>query len=505
MSLYRQGKVPGSFYDGFGQEAVSAGAAFAMAPEDRLCILHRDLAAHLVRGRHPGADPRPVHGPRGRHHRRPRRQRPLRRPPPRLRRDGLDAARHDARRHRHGDGVQAARRAALRDHLVRRRLDLARRLPRGDELGRRAAAAGDLRAREQPVRLLDPAGQAVRGRPGRARRRLRVRRRDRRRQRRRGDVRGHPRRARARAGGRRPDADRGGDDADARPRRPRRHEVRAQGAGRGVAQRATRSTGRTSAAARARRRRRRAARARSPPRSTPPPRRRWRRRCPTRRRPSRASSARARPSRSATGRRRGAVSPARGVPDADAHLPAGDLDGAARRDARRRARARDGRGHRRVRRRLQGHRRLLRRVRRRPRDGHAAGRVGDHRHRGRRRRRRHAPGLRDAVLRLHLLRLRPAGQRRRARCTTARGWRCRSPSACPRAAASPAARSTRRTPRRGSCTRPGSRWSPRRPPRTPRACCTRRSATPTRCASWSTSTSTGGSRARCPRACTRRR
>jgi pyruvate dehydrogenase E1 component alpha subunit len=50
MSLYRQGKVPGSFYDGFGQEAVSAGAAFAMAAEDRLCILHRDLAAHIVRG-----------------------------------------------------------------------------------------------------------------------------------------------------------------------------------------------------------------------------------------------------------------------------------------------------------------------------------------------------------------------------------------------------------------------------------------------------------------------
>jgi TPP-dependent pyruvate/acetoin dehydrogenase alpha subunit len=50
MSLYRQGKVPGSFYDGYGQEAVSTGAAFAMAPEDRLCILHRDLAAHLIRG-----------------------------------------------------------------------------------------------------------------------------------------------------------------------------------------------------------------------------------------------------------------------------------------------------------------------------------------------------------------------------------------------------------------------------------------------------------------------
>jgi len=50
MSLYRQGKVPGSFYDGYGQEAVSAGAAFAMAPQDRLCVLHRDLAAHIIRG-----------------------------------------------------------------------------------------------------------------------------------------------------------------------------------------------------------------------------------------------------------------------------------------------------------------------------------------------------------------------------------------------------------------------------------------------------------------------
>jgi TPP-dependent pyruvate/acetoin dehydrogenase alpha subunit len=50
MNLYRQGKVPGSFYDGYGQEAVSVGSAFAMAAEDRLCVLHRDLGAHLVRG-----------------------------------------------------------------------------------------------------------------------------------------------------------------------------------------------------------------------------------------------------------------------------------------------------------------------------------------------------------------------------------------------------------------------------------------------------------------------
>jgi len=52
-TLYRQGKVPGSFYDGFGQEAVSVGAAFAMAARDRLCVLHRDLGAHLVRGVEP--------------------------------------------------------------------------------------------------------------------------------------------------------------------------------------------------------------------------------------------------------------------------------------------------------------------------------------------------------------------------------------------------------------------------------------------------------------------
>src|SRR3954464_8610712 len=50
MMLYRQGKVPGSFYDGYGQEAVSAGATRAMGARDRLCILHRDLAAHVIRG-----------------------------------------------------------------------------------------------------------------------------------------------------------------------------------------------------------------------------------------------------------------------------------------------------------------------------------------------------------------------------------------------------------------------------------------------------------------------
>jgi TPP-dependent pyruvate/acetoin dehydrogenase alpha subunit len=50
LTLYKQGKVPGSFYDGCGQEAISVGAAFVLRPEDRTCILHRDLGAHLVRG-----------------------------------------------------------------------------------------------------------------------------------------------------------------------------------------------------------------------------------------------------------------------------------------------------------------------------------------------------------------------------------------------------------------------------------------------------------------------
>ncbi len=50
LTLYRQGKVPGSFYDGCGQEAISVGSSFALRPEDRMCILHRDLGAHFVRG-----------------------------------------------------------------------------------------------------------------------------------------------------------------------------------------------------------------------------------------------------------------------------------------------------------------------------------------------------------------------------------------------------------------------------------------------------------------------
>ena len=50
LALYKQGKVPGTFYDGCGQEAVSVGTAYPLGPRDRMCILHRDLGAHFVRG-----------------------------------------------------------------------------------------------------------------------------------------------------------------------------------------------------------------------------------------------------------------------------------------------------------------------------------------------------------------------------------------------------------------------------------------------------------------------
>ena len=51
VALYKQGRTPGSFYDGHGQEAISVGATFAMGPDDVLCSpLIRDMGAHLVRG-----------------------------------------------------------------------------------------------------------------------------------------------------------------------------------------------------------------------------------------------------------------------------------------------------------------------------------------------------------------------------------------------------------------------------------------------------------------------
>src|SRR5262245_37434467 len=51
--LYRQGKIPGSFYTGRGNEASSVGVATAMGPDDVGTPLHRDMGVHIVRGVEP--------------------------------------------------------------------------------------------------------------------------------------------------------------------------------------------------------------------------------------------------------------------------------------------------------------------------------------------------------------------------------------------------------------------------------------------------------------------
>ncbi len=50
LTLYRQGRIAGSFYDGRGQEAVAAGAGLALRPDDVVCPLNRELATHFAKG-----------------------------------------------------------------------------------------------------------------------------------------------------------------------------------------------------------------------------------------------------------------------------------------------------------------------------------------------------------------------------------------------------------------------------------------------------------------------
>ncbi len=51
--LYRQGKIPGSFYTGRGNEAAAVGIATAMGPDDVGTPLHRDMGVHVTRGVEP--------------------------------------------------------------------------------------------------------------------------------------------------------------------------------------------------------------------------------------------------------------------------------------------------------------------------------------------------------------------------------------------------------------------------------------------------------------------
>src|SRR3954471_19882830 len=51
--LYRQGKIPGSFYTGRGNEASAVGVAMAMGSDDVGTPLHRDMGVHITRGVEP--------------------------------------------------------------------------------------------------------------------------------------------------------------------------------------------------------------------------------------------------------------------------------------------------------------------------------------------------------------------------------------------------------------------------------------------------------------------
>ena len=51
--LYKQGKIPGSFYTGRGNEASAVAIGTAMGPDDVGTPLHRDMGVHIVRGTEP--------------------------------------------------------------------------------------------------------------------------------------------------------------------------------------------------------------------------------------------------------------------------------------------------------------------------------------------------------------------------------------------------------------------------------------------------------------------
>ena len=234
--LYRQGKIPGSFYTGRGNEAAAVGVATAMGPDDVGTPLHRDMGVHITRGVEPWRIFAQYMGRADGPTQRPGRQRPHGRREPRADRDGQPPA---------GD---AAGRRRLRARVPHPRGE-ARRASRW--FGEGASARGDTHegmnfagVRQLPVVFICDNNQwaystpthleyATRA-PRRPRAGVRLRGRRRRRHRR---ARRLPRgEARDREGARRrrPDADRVPDAAHGGPRRPRRRVLRPEGAVRGV-------------------------------------------------------------------------------------------------------------------------------------------------------------------------------------------------------------------------------------------------------------------------------
>lgn len=53
INLYKQGKIAGGIFSQLGHEAISIGAALALAPEDVIAPMHRDIGAYLARGMKP--------------------------------------------------------------------------------------------------------------------------------------------------------------------------------------------------------------------------------------------------------------------------------------------------------------------------------------------------------------------------------------------------------------------------------------------------------------------
>ena len=147
---HRQGRI-GTYAIFWGHEAMQVGAAYALEAEDWIFPSYRESAIGLLRGMpastilswwrgHPAGWWNPA-----------RLQRRLDLRPDRDAR----AARGRARL-----GEEAARRAGVRDRVLRRRRDLGGRVPRGRELRRRDARAARPLLQQQPVGDLDAALRA---------------------------------------------------------------------------------------------------------------------------------------------------------------------------------------------------------------------------------------------------------------------------------------------------------------------------------------------------------
>jgi pyruvate dehydrogenase E1 component alpha subunit len=50
VKLYYQGRIPGAYFTGWGHEAITVGATYALGPDDLIAPMHRDLAAYIMRG-----------------------------------------------------------------------------------------------------------------------------------------------------------------------------------------------------------------------------------------------------------------------------------------------------------------------------------------------------------------------------------------------------------------------------------------------------------------------